>query len=79
LIIRIKLFATLGSYNPKVPAGVPFVFEMPEGSTLSDLIKHLQLPEKEVNLSFINGRIESKDYPLKSQDDVGFFPLIGGG
>jgi molybdopterin synthase sulfur carrier subunit len=79
LFVRVKLFATLAKFTPGAEPGIPFIAEVPEGSSLTDLIMRLELPEKEVNLTFVNGRVEGRDYRLKSDDDIGFFPLIGGG
>ncbi len=79
MVIQVKLFATLGRYRPGVPAASPFTLELPPGSTLADLIAILGLPSGEINLTFVNGRIERPDHPLRDRDEVGFFPLIGGG
>jgi sulfur-carrier protein len=79
LFVSVKLFATLANYFPGAQSGLPFVIEIPEGSTISDLMKRLRLPEKEVNLFFVNGRNQLGQYQLNNNDDVGFFPLIGGG
>lgn len=77
--VRVKLFATLAKYNQGAQPGAPFVSEIPEGSTLSDLMKHLGLPKKEAKLSFVNGRLQPGEYQLKDDDEVGIFPPIGGG
>jgi sulfur carrier protein ThiS len=79
MLVRVKLFATLGRYRPGVAPASPFTCEVAEGSTLSELMADLGLPNREVNLSFVNGRIQRPAYHLKENDDVGFFPLIGGG
>jgi molybdopterin synthase sulfur carrier subunit len=79
LIIQVKLFATLAKYKPDAIAGVPFEVELSEGSTISCLMKQIKLPEKEVKLSFVNGRLQPGEYQLKKDDDVGIFPPIGGG
>jgi sulfur carrier protein ThiS len=79
MLVRVKLFATLGRYRPGVAAASPFTCEVIEGSTLSDLMAAIGLPAQEVNLSFVNGRIQRPECQLRENDDVGFFPLIGGG
>jgi sulfur-carrier protein len=79
LLVRVKLFATLTKFTPGIQPGVPFISEIPDGSTLSDLMVHLKLPEEEVKLSFVNGRLQPAEYELKNNDDVGIFPPIGGG
>jgi sulfur-carrier protein len=79
LLVRVKLFATLTKFTPGKNPGVPFVSEIPDGSTLSDLMTHLNLPEEEVKLSYVNGRLQPLEYELNNNDDVGIFPPIGGG
>lgn len=77
--VRVKLFATLTKFTPGREPGVPFVTEIPDGSTLADLMAHLKLPEEEVKLLFVNGRSQPAGSNLKNNDDVGIFPPIGGG
>jgi sulfur-carrier protein len=79
LFVRVKLFATLNKCSPGKEPGVPFVYEIADGSTLLDLIAHLNLPEAEVKLIFVNGRAQTAEYKLNNNDDVGIFPPIGGG
>jgi sulfur-carrier protein len=79
LLVRVKLFATLANYFQGAQPGVPFISEMPVGSTLSNLMERLKLPEEDVKLTFVNGRLEPREYQLKNDDEVGIFPPIGGG
>jgi sulfur-carrier protein len=79
LQVRVTLFATLTQFTPGKEPGVPFVIEIPDGSTLADLMALLRLPEEEVKLTFINGRFQQAEYQLKNDDRVGIFPPIGGG
>jgi sulfur-carrier protein len=79
LLVRVKLFATLTKFVPGQQAGIPFNSEIPEGITLADLMGLLKLPEEEVKLSFVNGRLQPAEYKLQNNDDVGIFPPIGGG
>jgi len=77
--IRVKLYATLSRYYGHVAPGIPFEIEVPEGSTVTDLVNELKLPREEVKLFFVKGRARSIDWPLEPGDEVGIFPLIGGG
>jgi len=77
--IRVKLFATLGRYVANVTSGVPFEIDLPEGATLDHLVNRLKLPREEVKVFFVKGRARSIDWPLEPGDDVGIFPLVGGG
>ena len=77
--VQVKLFATLTRYSPGGQSGIPFAAEMPDGSSISDLMDYLKLPENEVKLSFVNGRMQPISYKLENNDNVGIFPPIGGG
>lgn len=77
--VKVKLFATLVVYVPSAEPGVSFEVELPNESSLSDLMNQLNLPQKEVKVAFVNGRIEPVDFLLQHGDEVGIFPPIGGG
>jgi sulfur-carrier protein len=79
LLVRVKLFATLTKFTSGQEPGIPFVSEIPDGSSLLDLMAHLKLPEESVKLLFVNGRAQPAGYILNNNDDVGIFPPIGGG
>ena len=77
--IRVKLFATLGRRIAGGAAGDLFPAEVPEGCTIADLIRHLDLPQNEVKVTFVNGRTRPLSWLLQPEDEVGIFPPIGGG
>jgi len=79
MLVNVKLFATLQRYKPAIPAGQSFEVELPEKSTVADLIDHLQIQANEVKVTFVNGRARADLYRLKSGDEVGIFPPVGGG
>jgi molybdopterin converting factor small subunit len=77
--VRVKLFATLAGYFGDATPGTPFEIEVPEGTALANLVNQLRLPREEVKLFFVNGRARPIDWPLEPNDEVGIFPLVGGG
>ncbi len=77
--VKVKLYATFSRYHPGTLAGTPFEVELPEGSTLKDLINQLEIPESEVKVCFVNARVQDMEAPLNDGDDVGIFPPVGGG
>jgi molybdopterin synthase sulfur carrier subunit len=77
--IQVKLFATLVRCIPGVKSGVPFDVELPDGASISYLVKQLNLPENEVKVAFVNGRTHTLDFLLRPGDEVGIFPPVGGG
>lgn len=79
MLVRVKLFATLGSRRADVPPGTPFSVELPDEATVQDLVDALELPSAEVHLVFVNGRARPFNYTLEHDDEVGMFPPVGGG
>lgn len=86
--VQVRLFAALvqhiaesirAHYPEGIRAGAPLEVELPEQSTLADLVSFLNLPQDQVRVVFVNGRARSLDYGLTSGDEVGIFPPIGGG
>ena len=77
--VRVKLYATLSRYLSHKAPGIPVDIEVPKGTTVGDLVNRLKLPREEVKLFFVKGRARSIDWPLEPGDEVGIFPLIGGG
>ncbi len=77
--VRVRLYASLSRYYDKVAAGTPFQIDLPESAMIADLVSRLNLPKEEVKLFFVKGRARPIDWPLEPGDEVGIFPLIGGG
>ncbi|MBM2824729.1 MAG: hypothetical protein HW402_393 [Dehalococcoidales bacterium] len=77
--IKVKLFAALVVYVPGTKPGVSFEVELPDGASLSDMMNQLNLPQNETKVIFVNGRTQPLHYRLQNNDEVGVFPLIGGG
>jgi sulfur carrier protein ThiS len=78
MFVRITLFTKLVSYIPGVHPGALFIYEISHGSTISDLMMHLRVPEREVSMVFVNGLHRPGEYQLKNDDNVSVFPLVGG-
>jgi len=64
---------------PEVPAGEVFGVEMPEKSSLADLVERLGIRANEIKVMFVNGRARAEMYRLPESDEVGIFPPVGGG
>ncbi len=76
--VRVKVFATLRRYIG-TPGGEAIKVELPEGATLADVTRALELPADQVKVVFVNGRARAEDWPLSPGDEIGIFPPIGGG
>jgi len=77
--VQARLFATLRTHLPEGASGNTLDVELPEEATLHDLLRQLGLPHDEVKVIFVNGRVRPCDWELESGDEIGFFPLVGGG
>lgn len=86
--VTVKLFATLTQtvsapileqYPQGIRSGSPIEVELPEGSTLADLVTRLELPREIIKITFVNGKTQELDHRLESGDEVGIFPPIAGG
>jgi molybdopterin converting factor small subunit len=83
--VRVRLYAFLAervaeTFPEKgLRPGTPIEIDLPEGSALSTLVDHLHLPEDQVKLTVVNGRLRELDCRLQPDDEVGIFPPIAGG
>lgn len=76
--VELRLFATLRDRLPKENRGVDKV-QLPEGSTVNDLIDRLQISQAEAAVIMVNGKKTSPDTSLTDGDRLSIFPPIGGG
>jgi molybdopterin converting factor small subunit len=79
ITVHVKLFATLRRHRPDLGIGEAFPVELPPGSTVGDLIRHLDLPDDQVKIVFVNAHFRESDHVLSDGDELGIFPPVGGG
>jgi len=74
MLVEVRLFATFrqGRFKEKE-------MDVPEGSSLADLLTHLKIEEKEARILLVNGIAASPDHKLAPNDVVAIFPPMGGG
>ena len=77
--VYVKLFATLRHYRPGLEIGQAFPVQLPDGSTVADLIRQVGIPDGEVKLIFVNALFRDPDHVLADGDELGIFPPVGGG
>jgi molybdopterin converting factor small subunit len=75
--INVKCYASL-SDNAACNFRVPLSVNLTESATVKDAMATLGIPEKDVKLMFVNGRISDSGAPLADGDGVGLFPPVGG-
>ena len=74
MLITVKLFATfrLGRFAIENR-------DYPAGTTVSDVVKDLDLPEEKLGILMINSRHVNPDRVLVEGEILAIFPLVGGG
>lgn len=72
--IEVRLFATFREKRQKVIA-----MEIPEGTSVAEIVDSLEIPHSEVSILMINGIHSKLDYILQDGDVISLFPPVGGG
>jgi sulfur-carrier protein len=75
--VTVRLYATL---RDLVPGGTGALeLDLPDGTTVAELIARLALPPGIVRKVFVGGVARDISYALRPGDEVGMFPPIAGG
>ena len=77
--VQVRLYATLRRYRPEVKLGESLPMELPEGSTVGQLIARLGIPARVVKSIFVNRRPQDPEHVLQNGDEVAIFPPVAGG
>jgi sulfur carrier protein len=74
MVVAVRLFASFreGRFKEKE-------LELPEGSSLGDLLTRLDIAHKDAKITIVNGTAVSAEHKLSSQDVIAIFPPIAGG
>jgi molybdopterin synthase sulfur carrier subunit len=75
--VYVKAYADIGNrINLESGQGV---VDLPQASTLNDLIKTIDLPENVARVVLVNGKAADNDMLLNGNDKVTLFPPVEGG
>jgi sulfur-carrier protein len=78
--VEVRLYATLGTYQPDVSIGEAAVCDLVDGTTVRKLLEEtLGVPPDQVKTVFVNAVSQRFDYVLADGDRVGIFPPVAGG
>jgi len=72
--IKVKLFATLREGRGKV-----LDLEVKKGSSVSDILKKLEITPDDIALLLVNGKDGDFNIELSHGDVISLFPPVGGG
>jgi len=75
--VNLKCFAQLAKENVcDYKGSTPH--ELPEDSSVNDLINRLGLPREDIKVIFVNNTIVSADTVLRDGDNLALAPVTGG-
>ena len=76
--VRVQLYGTLRRFSQPDTPGC-WTGELPEGSTVGDLLEHLGIEPREVAAAAVDGKVRPLDTTLPSGAEVVLVTPIGGG
>jgi molybdopterin converting factor small subunit len=77
--IEVALFATLRKYRPGGGASSAFWLDVPDGTTIDQLLELLGIPATEAKQTFVNRHHQEGEYVLQDRERAAIFPPIAGG
>ncbi len=77
--VEVQLFATLAAYLPPDGREGAATLDVPDRSTVRDVIQHLGLPPDLERVTLVNGGDATPDRALSSGDVLALFPPLAGG
>jgi molybdopterin converting factor small subunit len=77
--VEVQLFATLSAYRPGGASGDGVALQVPDGTTVHDLIRILEIPLDLDCVRVVNGQDAPSDKRLVDGDVVSLFPPLAGG
>lgn len=76
--VEVRLFANLAQYLPPGIQGAALL-EIPEGATVDELIRRLDIPGDLPHLTLVNGQDRAPGHRLSPGDVVSILPPLAGG
>jgi len=77
--VQIQLFATLAAFLPRGGGQGVASLEIPDDSTVRDLVQRLGLPADLERVTLVNGGDATPERSLHHDDVVTMFPPLAGG
>jgi molybdopterin converting factor small subunit len=79
LRVEVQLFATLAPFLPPGGSAGAAALDLPDRSTVRDLIRCLAIPADLERVTLVNGGEATPDHALRAGDVVAVFPPLAGG
>jgi len=77
MLVEVRLNALLRRYAPE--GNAEFALQIPEGSTIADLVGQLGIPVSQVGFATVNLKYTPHSRTLTGGDQVTLFPPLTGG
>ena len=77
--VEVHLFATLSGFLPDGTTGDGVALDVPEGSTVADVVRAFEIPDNFDCVKVVNGHDVPSDQPLADEDVLSLFPPLVGG
>ncbi len=77
--VKVRLYAGLRRYLPELSLGQSLPLQLPQGTTIGEMLDQLGIPRTETKSCFVNGIQREFSYQLKEGDDLAAFPPVAGG
>jgi sulfur carrier protein ThiS len=77
--ISLKLIATYRKLLPEGTQGATIELQIPEGTTVAELMDRFGVPMDESSVVVVNGHVPVEAQPLREGDVVTAFPALAGG
>jgi sulfur carrier protein ThiS len=77
--VELHLYASFKNHLPEKNRGNTCIMEIPDGTTIRELLSRLNIPPEAPKVIFLNGVHTKGDEVLKEGDRLGAFPPVAGG
>ena len=77
--VAVHLTATLRTYLPPGTRGDSVVLDLPDGTTVDQVVHSLRIPTAMERLTVVNGQDATPDQRLAEGDVLSVFPPLAGG
>ena len=77
--VEVRLFATLVSFLPPDSRDGAAILDVPDGSTVRDVVRRLGIPADIERVTLLNGATSAPEAPLRAGDILTVFPPLAGG
>jgi len=79
MLVDVRVYSGLEKFLPGQCFGEPFLVDLPNSSTIKDLLRKLGILEDQVFTVLVDGKHQKLDYTARDGETISIFPPVGGG